>query len=114
MDGDFEKKRFWWGVLLAWAPWVPTVVTFSYFVRGISRSKATGLAAVAGGMIEMLVLWGIVTLVIAQLAAIVWLFRSFSRDHILRSLISAASIFVSALMLTFVGTSLWIVWFRAY
>lgn len=36
---------------------------------------------------------------IAQIAAIVWLFRSFSSAHILRSVIAALSIMASGLML---------------
>lgn len=100
-----------WGALLAWAPWVPTIITLGYFLWG---TKATGLAVVAGGIIEMLVFWGIITLIITQLAAIVWLLRSFSHDHIIRNLVSAASICMSALMLIFVAASAWMVWFRVY
>lgn len=38
-------------------------------------------------------------MIISQVTAIVWLLRSFSGAHILRSLIAAISIFASGLML---------------
>jgi len=99
MEDALSKNRFLWGLLLAWAPWVPTVIGIGYMFVGLNNSKATGLAAVAGGMVELLVWWGIATLIISQVAAIVWLFRSFSGAHISRSLMAAVSIFASGLML---------------
>ncbi len=99
MEAALSKKRFLWGLLLAWAPWVPTMIAIGHLFVGLSNSKATGLAAVVGGMLELLVWWGIATMIISQVAAIVWLFRSFSSAHIPRSLIAAVSIFASGLML---------------
>lgn len=93
MEEDFSKKRFLWGLLLAWAPWVPTLVGIVFV---ISSSKATGLGLVAGGLTELLIVWGIVTMIVGQVAAIVWLFRSLSKTHIGRSLVAAASICASA------------------
>lgn len=110
---DPTKKRFLLGVLLAWAPWVPTLIGLGYALRGISSTKATGLAAVAGGFAEMLVLWGITTMLISQIVAIVWLWRSFSRNNALRNLVGAASICMSGLMLAlmvFFVRSVW--WLR--
>ena len=37
----------------------------SVFV-GIKNSKATGIAAVAGGVGELLVMWGLVSMIVAQ------------------------------------------------
>jgi len=59
MEDTLNKKRFLWGLLLAWAPWVPTVIGIGYLFVGLSDSKATGLAVVVGGMVELLVWWGI-------------------------------------------------------
>ena len=81
-------------------------------VRGLSNSKATRLAVVVGGMVELLVWWGIATMITSQVAAIVWLFRSFSSAHIPRSLIAAVSIFASGLMLFLVFTFLF--WGRRF
>lgn len=99
MEDALSRKRFLWGLILAWAPWVPTMIGFGYLFIGMSHSKAIGLAVVAASMVEMLVLWGIATLLISQIAAIVWLFRSFSGSHALRSAIAAVSLVASGLML---------------
>ena len=99
MEDALNRKRFVWGALLAWAPWVPTVIVFSQMFVGLHNSKATGLAAVVGGMVELLLWWGIAIMIISQTAAIVWLFRSFSGTHILRSLIAVVSLLASGLML---------------
>ena len=63
MEDTLNKKRFLWGLLLAWAPWVPTVIGIGYLFVGLSNSKATGLAVVVGGMVELLVWWGIATMI---------------------------------------------------
>lgn len=102
MEEPLGKKHFLRGLLLAWVPWTPTVIGIGYAFVGVSNSKATGLAAVVGGMVELLIWWGIATMIVSQIAAIVWLVRSFSGAHILRSLIAAASIFASGLMLFFI------------
>jgi len=103
-----------WAMLLAWAPWIPTFFGLGRLFIGMSRSRAMGLVVVAGEMVEMLVLWGIATLVITQIIAIVWLFRSFSKNNVFRSLISFFSICASGLMLLFVGAFLWMTWSHAY
>lgn len=107
MEASLTNKRFWWALLLAWVPWVPALTGL---IIVSSNSKATGLAAVAGGLVELLVWWGIVTMFIAQIAAIVWLLRSFSSAHLVRSLIAAGSIMASGLTLFLVGAFL--VWGR--
>jgi hypothetical protein len=101
---DLKKKRFLWGILLAWVPWVPIILSA---FRGISEQKATGLGAVAGGISESLILWGLITMVICQVAAILWLTRSFSREHAMRGLISGFSICLSTVMLALMG---WVAW----
>lgn len=102
MEDALTRKRFLWGLILTWAPWVPAMIGLSSLFIGISHSKATGVAAVAASMVELLVLWGVGTLLISQIAAIVWLFRSFSGAHVLRNVIAAASLVASALMLLLV------------
>ena len=109
-----KKKRFLWGVALAWAPWIPTVMGIGSAFRGISEQKATGLGAVAGGVAEMFALWGIFATLISQVAAIVLLFRAFSPGHWARSLFSVLSICLSGLMLLLVGLFLWLFWFQIH
>jgi hypothetical protein len=85
---DLKKKRFVLGVLLAWAPWIPTLIGIGSAFRGISEQKATGFGVVAGGLTEMFVLSGIGAILISQVAAMVLLFRAFSPGHSARTLFS--------------------------
>ena len=103
-----EKKRFLWGVSLAWAPWVPMLVGLANAFKGISEQKATGLGAVAGGLAEAFTLFGMAATLVFEVSAIVLLVRAFSGKHRLRSLFSFVSIFLSALMIFLLG---WCVWF---
>jgi len=32
---QLKKRRFLWGALLAWAPWIPTLLGMGYAFRGI-------------------------------------------------------------------------------
>ena len=110
---ELQKKRFLWGVFLAWLPWIPTLIGLRYAFRGISEQKATGLGALAGGLAEMFVVWGIGTMIISQVAAIIWLCRAFSGEHWMRNVISALSICLSGLMLVVVVFFLWFAFFLA-
>jgi biopolymer transport protein ExbB/TolQ len=109
---DLNKKRFLLGILFAWAPWVPTIVGLRYAFRGISNTKATGLGVLIGWLAEAFVLWGAITMVIAEIAAIVYLARAFSAGHGLRNFLAAFSMLLSGLMLLFVclfiGGAMWL------
>jgi hypothetical protein len=109
-----KKKCFLWGVLLAWAPWLPAMIGVGNALRGISAEKATGLAAVAGGLAEMFLLFGLVVTVVFEVAAIILLYRAFVPGHWLRSLFLAFSLCLSGLMLLFFGAFLWLSWFRMH
>jgi site-specific recombinase len=111
--GNPAKKRFLFGVMLAWAPWIPTLIGLGYGLRGIFSTKATGLAAVAGGITESLVLWGIASMIFSQVSAIVLLTRSFSREHLSRNLVSTVSIVSSSVTLALLGGYLWMLTFLA-
>jgi len=76
--------------------------------------KATGIAAVAGGLAELFVVWGIGAILIAQIAAIVLLFRAFAPGHWLRTLFSLISVCLSGLLLVLVGFFLWSSWFQKH
>jgi len=112
VEDALSKKRFFLGLLLAWAPWVPTLIALGYIFVGVNNSKATGVGVIAAGMVELFVLWGVATLLISQIAAIVWLSRSLSTARIGRSLIAAASIFASGMMLFLVFA--WLFWGRRF
>jgi hypothetical protein len=108
---DTNTKRFLLGVLLTWAPWIPTIVGLAYAFRGISNTKATGIAVLASGLAESFALWGIIAMVIAQVAAIVWLGKSFSPGNWWRNVVSVISIVFSGLMLVLVCLFVASVWF---
>jgi hypothetical protein len=82
--------------------------------RGISNTKAAGLAAVAGGLAETYVLVGVAATLICQVSAMTLSFRAFSRDHGVRSAFSVLSICVSGLMILVFGLSLWLFWFESH
>jgi hypothetical protein len=111
VDDELKKKRFLWGVVLAWAPWVPILVGLAH---ALLRQKATGIGAVAGGLTEIFVVWGIGTILIAQVVAIILLLRAFASGHWIRSLFTIMSVLLSALMLILVGLFLWLSWFQAH
>jgi hypothetical protein len=108
METNVTDRRFRWALVLAWAPWVPTLFGLFLAFAGIGNSKATGLAAVAGGVAEMLVYWGVAALIIAQEVAIAWLIRSLSKNNMLRNLFSLISTCASVLMLLMVAGFLWL------
>ena len=112
MDG-LKKKRFVWGLLLTWAPWLPSLIGLANVFRGISTEKATGIAAVAGGLSEMFVLVGLVTTTVFQVVAIAFLVRTFDADYRWRNLFSVVSIFFSVLMLVLISLFVWLSWTRA-
>ena len=114
MEDQLARRRFLWGAALAWAPWVPTLIGLGYAFRGVSNSKATGLAVVVVGFAELFVVWGIVAMLVGQVLAIVLLIRTFSAAHWMRTLFSFMSILMSALMLVLVGLFLWAAWYESH
>jgi hypothetical protein len=114
MDDELRHERFLWGVVLAWAPWVPMMIGLSYLFRGMRNSKAIGVAAVAGGFAEGYVLVGLAATLICKIGAMALLFRAFSRGHVVRSVFSVLSICVSGLMILLFTLSLWMFWFQSH
>jgi hypothetical protein len=106
---DVKRKRFLWGMLLAWVPVIPLVFSFAHaFFRGISEQKATGLGAVAGGLAEAYVTFGFFIALAFEVAAIILLGRAFSKENWMRSVGSVLSICLAGLTLSFMGLSLWL------
>ena len=114
MENNQSQKRFVWGATLAWVPGIPMLIALCYSFIGINNSKATGLAAVAGGLAETYVTVGLATTLICEVLAITLLFRSFSRGHGLRSAFSILSLCMSGLTLGFFCLSLWLFWFQIH
>ena len=103
-----RKNRFLWGLVLAWAPAIPFIIGMSNTFRGISEDKATGLGAVAGGLAEAYLIFGLVATLAFQVGGIVLLSRSFSPGHGARTVFSAFSIGWSILTLLLLGLFLWL------
>jgi hypothetical protein len=114
MEDELKERRFLWGVALAWAPSIPMIIGLGYALVGIGNSKATGLAAVAGGFVEMYVFIGLAATLICEVGAMVLLFRAFSRGHGVRSAFSVLSICVSSLTLLLFCLALWLFWFQSH
>lgn len=114
MEDELRQKRFLWGVVLAWAPWVPMMIGLSYLFRGMWSSKATGIGAVAGGFAEGYLLAGLAATLICEVGAMALLFRAFSRGHGVRNVFSVLSICVSGLMIVLFGLSVWMLWFESH
>jgi hypothetical protein len=111
MEDELRRRRFLWGVVLAWVPWVPAIVGLGHAFVGIANTKATGLAAVAGGLVETQVMVGLAATLTCEVSATVLLFRAFSRGHELRSVVSVFSICMSGLLALLFGLSVWFFWF---
>src|SRR5258708_20631989 len=105
MEDELKQKRFLWGVALTWAPWLPITIGLGHLFVGISSSKATGLAAVAGGFAEMYVLVGLAATVICEVCAMVLLFPAFSLGHSLCNPVSVLSIFIIGFVYIFFSPS---------
>ena len=102
-DG-IKRKRFLWGVGLAWTPFLFLIIPLFSAFNGIAREKATGLAVVGGGLAATLVF---------EVAAIILLLHTFSGGRPGRALFSVISICCSGFMLTILGLFLWLFVFRS-
>jgi len=108
---DPQKKRFVWGLGLAWVPVLLVVgpgLVMSF--RGVSQEKATGLGAVAGGTAEALVSFGFVAFVVCQVAAIVLLARGIRREAWGGSMAAVVTIVCSVGMLSLMTLAMWWLW----
>jgi hypothetical protein len=108
---DPEKKRFAWGIGLAWVPIgllvLPSLVSGW---KGISQEKATGLGAVAAGIAEALLNFGLVAFVVCEVTAIVLLLRVVKREQWRRSLVAVVSVVCSVIFLVLTGLAVWWLW----
>jgi hypothetical protein len=85
-----------------------SLIGISNAFNGIAKEKATGLAAVAGGLAEGYLTFGVALAFAMPITAIFLLSRSFARGHGVRSLFSLVCIGWNALMLALAGLFLWL------
>ncbi len=108
---DQEKKRFAWGLGLAWVPVLVAVVPgFISAFRGMGEEKATGIAVVVGGFAERLVKFGLVAFVLCQVTAIGLLARGIRREQWGRSLVAVVSIVCSVVILSITAFMTYWLW----
>jgi len=105
---DHKRKWFLWGTVLTWTLSIPLIIGMFNSFRGISEQKATGLGAVAGGLAEGYVTFGLIFSLVLPVGAIVLLVRSFSGRHRMRALVSVLYICWSALALALAGLFVWL------
>jgi biopolymer transport protein ExbB/TolQ len=86
---------------------VPAAIGIINAFVQIATQKQTGLGAVAGGLSEMAVAFGLVVIVGSQVAAIVMLLRTLSRSHPIRTIIAIFSVCCSRVFLLVMGLILW-------
>ena len=82
-------------------------------LRGITKEKATGIAAVTGALAETFISAGLLATFAFEVVAIVFLLRAFERGQGLRGLFSAFSICMGGVMLLLLGLFVWLTWTRA-
>ena len=106
-----QRKRFRYGLLLAWIPLmffiVPTAIGIIRAIAQASSEKATGFAVVAGGVGEVAATFGLVVIVASEVIGIVMLVRTSSRNHPIRAVVAIVSVVCSSLLLLVLGLFLW-------
>src|ERR1700733_12933994 len=105
--GRIADRRFLWGTLLVGASSIPVLVEVFNSFRGLSENKATGMGAVAGGIAEGFVTFGLACALLFSVFGVVFLVRAFSRERWVRSILSVLAICFSALTMLFVVFSIW-------
>ena len=105
---DRKRNYFLWGTALAGALSAPLLIGIFGAFPGISEQKATGLGAIAGGLAETYVSFGLVLGFVLPVAAIVLLVKSFAGGHRMRAMFSVLYICWSALTLAIAGLFAWL------
>jgi hypothetical protein len=104
---DRRRAQLLWGVTLAGISSLLFLILFSNVFRGISREKATGLGAVAGGLTEAYVTFGFILSLVFPVASIVLLARSLSGADRMRKVLSSLLIVCSSFILLLWGLCGW-------
>jgi len=104
---EVSERGFRRGLALAWIPSIPLVLAILNSFHRMSEQKATGLGAIAGGLAEVYLPFVILLTLGVEVAAIVFLIRSFSRPHLGRTLVSVFSIAWSMLVIASFALLIW-------
>jgi hypothetical protein len=85
-NSDEARKHLIWGLVLAWITFIPVAV--GLVSNFLGRSGPTGLHEVAGSVIVAFTVFGLCVTLLSQVAAIVFLLRSFPLGHRVFSMVS--------------------------
>lgn len=103
-------SRFVKGVLFAWVPLLFFIIPIMVSIlRTIAPQKTTGIGAVAGGLSEALVTFGLVSMVGCEVYAVCLLAVTFAKGQVLRGVFAAVSIGCGVLLVLTLGALF--VWF---
>jgi hypothetical protein len=107
-EADINRKNFVWGVLLAWSPIALFVVSMVRAMIEMSGQRTSGLGAVAGGLSEVLVTYGLLISFASQILAIVLLVRAISEGQSAgRTAVAVISICSAGMVLLMCGAVVW-------
>jgi hypothetical protein len=107
-EADINGKTFVWGVLLAWSPIALFVVSMVRAMIEMSGQRTSGLGAVAGGLSEVLVTYGLLISFASQILAIVLLVRAISEGRSAgRTVLAVISICGAGMVLLMCGAVVW-------
>ena len=105
-------NRFILGILLAWAPFaIMAGIGYVRAIGEIESQKATGLGAVAGGLSESFVTFGVVAFLATQVMAILLLIRCVGRGETSQTIVAILSMGLSILGIVATILTLWTVIF---
>jgi len=106
-EDNSNRRTFFWGVVLAWTPIALFVLGIVRAMLEISSQRTSGLGAVAGGLSEVLITYGLLVALASQILAVVLLVRAFtSQQSLKRKFFSAISICCACLVLLLCGVVL--------
>src|SRR5258706_16164178 len=106
-DG-IKRKRFLWGVGLAWTPFLFLIIPLFSAFCGIAREKATGMAVLGGALVEFFSTFGLAATLVFEVAAILLLLRTFSGGRPGRALFSVISSSFIGFLLPFLVLFFWL------
>jgi hypothetical protein len=104
---DRRKAWFLWGMVLVGTSSILFLGMFFNAFRGMAQDKATGLAAVAGGLTEAYVTFGLILTFVLPIASVVLLGRSLSGANRMRKLFSLLFIVWSSFIFLLYGLCAW-------
>lgn len=87
-NSDEAKKRLVWGLVLAWSTAVPVAVGLISNFHGRSGPIPTGVHEIAGSVVIAFIVFGVAVILLSQIAAIVFLLRSFPVGYRVFSMLS--------------------------